>query len=136
MKTVVVDSSFAAAWCFEDEVTPRTEAILVNENQFSLVVPLLWRWEIANVFITAERRGRITADQTAMFVERLSWLRIKTDNPWNAVTTEHLIALARAHSLTAYDAAYLELADRLHASLATLDDHLAVVAKRLGIEVL
>jgi predicted nucleic acid-binding protein len=43
-----------------------------------------------------------------------------------------VLVLARQHSLTTYDATYLELALRLSAPLATLDRQLKVVAKAAG----
>lgn len=46
-----------------------------------------------------------------------------------------LLQLAEAHNLTAYDAAYLELAQRSGLPLATLDSDLAAVAASLGIRV-
>jgi predicted nucleic acid-binding protein len=42
--------------------------------------------------------------------------------------------LARAHGLSAYDAAYLQLALELRVPLATLDRQLAQVAATLGIK--
>jgi predicted nucleic acid-binding protein len=41
--------------------------------------------------------------------------------------------LARAHTLSAYDAAYLELAIRLGLPLATLDDRLEAAATAVGV---
>jgi predicted nucleic acid-binding protein len=46
--------------------------------------------------------------------------------------SDHLLHLARAHQLTAYDAAYLELARRLVLPLATLDRALIRAAEAEG----
>lgn len=48
---------------------------------------------------------------------------------------EAVHALARKHRLTAYDAAYLELAVRLAVPMATLDERLrdAAEAERVGL---
>jgi predicted nucleic acid-binding protein len=43
------------------------------------------------------------------------------------------LGLARAHGLTAYGAAYLALAARERAPLATLDDGLRDAARRVGV---
>ena len=46
------------------------------------------------------------------------------------------LTLARAESLTTYDASYLELAIRLGLPLATKDNQLGRIAARLGVTVL
>ena len=51
----VVDCSLAMAWCFEDEVTPRTEALLDRTEEDPPVVPLHWPLELTNVLRTAIR---------------------------------------------------------------------------------
>ena len=47
----------------------------------------------------------------------------------------NVLPLARAYSLSAYDAAYLELSIRHGAALATLDGKLLKAAKQAGIEI-
>lgn len=135
MKKVVVDSSFAMAWCFEDEATPRTESLLNQVDQLEVIVPPLWRWEITNVLLMAGKRGRITAEQVSEYLLRLSRLSIQTDDDWAAVSLQGLADLARRHKLTAYDAAYLELAIRHEADLATLDQPLEIAARASGVAV-
>jgi predicted nucleic acid-binding protein len=49
-----------------------------------------------------------------------------------AAETARLLALARRHGLTVYDAAYLELALREGLDLATLDTELADAARAEG----
>jgi predicted nucleic acid-binding protein len=44
-------------------------------------------------------------------------------------------ALAKQYTLSAYDAAYLELAQRRGMGLATLDRHLILAARKAGVEV-
>jgi predicted nucleic acid-binding protein len=44
-----------------------------------------------------------------------------------------ILGLARAHALTAYDAAYLDLALRRGLPLATLDDDLKKAASAVGV---
>ncbi|HEY5230790.1 MAG TPA: type II toxin-antitoxin system VapC family toxin, partial [Galbitalea sp.] len=59
----VIDTSLAMAWCFEDEATPPTEAVLDRLREDQAVVPAIWPLEIANVLLVAERRGRLTEAQ-------------------------------------------------------------------------
>ena len=94
------------------------------------VVPRLWWFEIRNVLIVNERRGRVTAADTTAFLRDLARLPIRLDaNPG-----EHLVlALARKHGLAVYDAAYLELAVRLDAPVASLDRALNAAARSEGV---
>jgi predicted nucleic acid-binding protein len=122
----VVDASVAIAWLFEDEVTPETEAVLDRLSDQEAHAPGLWELEVANVVLSAERRGRISEIASAQIMERLRDLpiRINPDNP----RLHHLLEVARRYGLTSYDAAYLTLALQLDLPLATLDRDLAAAA--------
>ncbi len=126
MTGFVVDASVAIAWLFEDEVTPETEAVLDRLSDQEAHAPGLWELEVANVVLSAERRGRISEIASAQIMERLRDLpiRINPDNP----RLHHLLEVARRYGLTSYDAAYLTLALQLNLPLATLDRDLAAAA--------
>jgi predicted nucleic acid-binding protein len=126
VKGFVVDASVAVAWLFEDEVTPETEAVLDRLSDQEAHAPGLWELEVANVVLSAERRGRISEIASAQIMERLRDLpiRINPDNP----RLHHLLEVARRYGLTSYDAAYLTLALQLSLPLATLDRDLAAAA--------
>lgn len=83
-----------------------------------------------NIFIVNERRGRIDSEKTARSLSLLADLPIHHDQ---SPDSDMLIQLARKHRLTAYDAAYLELAVREAAPLMTLDDALARAAQAEGV---
>jgi len=51
------------------------------------------------------------------------------------VDHDEVIRLARANNLTAYDASYLWLAQRLKAELVTLDNKMKEAAARIGVVV-
>lgn len=63
----------------------------------------------------------------------LAGLPIVVDGQTVARAWAETIALARSHDLSAYDAAYLELAMRRSLPLATLDDKLKSAAGDLGV---
>ena len=67
----VLDTSVTIAWCFEDEVTPYTEAVLDRLETTTALVPPVWQLEVANVLLVGERRKRLTQAQTARFVQLL-----------------------------------------------------------------
>ena len=133
---VVVDSSISMKWLFEDEATPATAKLLDSLRDDSLVVPSLWLHEVASVLLVAERRGRISANDADEFVRMLRTLSLEIDYPGFDRAIRVSSQLARDHALTPYDAAYLELAQRMQLPLATLDVALVKAAKVLGIEVL
>jgi predicted nucleic acid-binding protein len=134
--TFVLDSSVCLAWCFEDEATPAVSALLDRLETESAVAPPLLRYETGNVLVLAERKGRITARRRDDLLEMLRALPIVFDRVAEANAWTAAVALAAAQRLTVYDAAYLELAQRLHLPLATLDAALGRAAEASGIAVL
>jgi predicted nucleic acid-binding protein len=134
--TFVVDASVTLAWCFEDEHTPELLALLSRVTVEGAVAPQLWPLEALNGLLSAQRRGRIDAAGRRELLAQLHQLPITIDpetagQAWSAVQ-----ALAEANALTAYDAAYLELAARLGVPLATRDRLLVAAAERLGVPLL
>ncbi|HVC56416.1 MAG TPA: type II toxin-antitoxin system VapC family toxin [Stellaceae bacterium] len=136
MTDLVLDASLALTWCFEDEATPGTRRVLERLAAEAASVPSIWHLEVANVLAIAERRRRITPAESAEFIGRLESLAILVDEQTSARAFARTLDLAREEHLTAYDAAYLELAMRLGVPLATKDDALRNAAKRLGVAVL
>ena len=136
MTSLVLDASITLCWCFEEEATPATDQLLERLQLESAAVPMFWYLEIANVLAVAERRRRITAADTAEFIELLETLMIDLDHETPARAFGRVLDLARSERLTAYDAAYLELSMRLGVPLATKDGALGGAATRLGVMVL
>jgi predicted nucleic acid-binding protein len=134
--SLVVDCSIAVAWCIDDEASPETDALLGRVRDEGGIVPSLWHLELGNVLLQAERRGRLSARDVTARLEVLHGLPIATDDETPARAWHDVLALARAETLTTYDASYLELALRKGAALATKDRALALAAQRVGVEVL
>jgi predicted nucleic acid-binding protein len=132
----VVDSSVALSWCFEDERTPATKALLERVGESGAVAPQLWPAEVLNGLMTAERRQRIDASRRRQLADFLRDLPITLDPE----TTIHLWGatqgLAERFRLTVYGAIYLEMAQRRHLALASLDNALRDAATALGVPVL
>ncbi len=118
----VLDASVTAVWAFEDEDHPTAAAAFAHLAQEHAVVPALWRFELGNILIVNERRRRLTQADTLAFLREIGKLPIMVDS---APNESSIFDLARRHLLTFYDAAYLELALRLTAPMATLDEALA-----------
>jgi predicted nucleic acid-binding protein len=97
-------------------------------------VPAVWPFEVANGLVLAERHGRITEAQSTAFLEVLTALPISIEP--GQVQLMAVMAVARFHHLAAYDAAYLHLAARLGAKLATVDGRLSAAAARAGVSLI
>lgn len=132
----VVDSSIALTWCFEDEATQAADALLVRLTKDGACAPSLWPLEVLNVLVMAQRRGRLTSEsrQDRLALLQALPIRIDMETADQAWTITNL--LAERHRLTLYDAAYLELAQRLNLPLATLDNDLRTAANTLGVPLL
>ena len=137
MEAFVLDVSACMPWCCEDEATPASERMLSWAIDGShLHVPSLWPWEMMNAVAIAVRRGRITADRAAEFFGQIATFNFRIAPGPVIVDFARLSLLASSHRLTAYDTAYLDLAQRLALPLATLDDDLRDGAIAEGVMVL
>ena len=126
MSNLVVDASVSAVWIIEDENHPVADLALEAVYDNNVIVPQLWHYEIRNVLLVAERRGRVRQGHLSRYIVAINRLPIRTDeNP----DLDTVMALARKHNLTFYDAVYLEVALRRSAELATLDRSLARAAE-------
>jgi predicted nucleic acid-binding protein len=132
----VVDNSVVMAWCFEDEASTYTEGVLDQLRQTQALVPAIWPLEVANVLLIAERRDRLNEAQTAHFAQLLQVLPILVEEADVKRILGSVLAVGRAHRLSAYDAAYLELAARQGLPLATQDSRLRRAASKAGVAVL
>ena len=134
MARLVADASVTLTWCFEDEATPRTDALLAKlRTDDEAVVPAHWPVEVANALLVAIRRGRISREKEARFFQDLRALPIHIDPKSSENAFGRVFALAQQYGLTAYDAAYLELAIRESLPLATLDDDLRKASRAAGV---
>ena len=128
---VVVDASVAVAWCFPDEEAPSgLDDLALELVQETAIVPGMFWYEVRNALLRAERRGRIDHEGASRFLRQLATLRTELDYQHDEAET---LALARRHTLTFYDAAYLETAKRRRVALATLDSALATAATSEGV---
>ena len=127
----VVDASVSAAWFLPDEATDYTRAALHATATSVVWVPTMWLPEMANLLHGAQRRRRITAAQRAELALAANALRLQVcREPVSLLTLD---ALAADHTLSAYDACYLELALRRRLPLATLDKALLAAMQRCGV---
>ena len=135
MTGIVVDASVALAWCFPDEASEYADGVLVALEGRTVIVPAIWALEITNALLVGERRKRVRQPDIRRFVELLRGLTITEHSQTIADTVINVLPLAREYGLSAYDAAYLDVAVRQGAPLATLDNALREAGRSVGITI-
>lgn len=131
--SVVLDASVTLAWQFREAQTDAALAVLADVSKAGAVVPVLWRFEVANGLQMGVRRGRIEAKDRDDALLDLSVLEIRVDEECADRAWSTTVTLSELYGLTVYDAAYLELAQRLRLPLATLDDALTRASRAAGV---
>lgn len=131
----VLDASVAAKWYIADEKNVGSEKvrdrIAAGEPA---VAPQIFRWEIQNVFLVAERAGRIKSAEVAQALDDLWALPIHLDLGQNYFLAGSEGRLARTFDLTIYAAAYLDCAVARGAELITSDRLLEAAGRRAGLQ--
>lgn len=121
------------AWCFENQSDDYTRAILSKLERDEALVPLVWPLEVANSLVVGERRRKITRAASSSFVSTLAGLPIFVEEDTRERALGPILDLARDQNLSAYDAAYVDVALREGLPLATRDESLIKAAKVLGL---
>jgi predicted nucleic acid-binding protein len=127
---LIVDCSVAAAWALADERSQWTDAALQAATLEGALAPSLFWFEIRNILVVNERRGRVNSSQSDQFLADLSALLKFDITPVESA----VMSLARVHKITVYDASYLELAQRLGLPLVTLDRELIAASPKIGLQ--
>lgn len=132
--TIVIDASVTLAWLLGE--TDSAEACIRQSQRDGASAPAIWLYETLNGLAVATRRKRITVHNRATLVALVAQLDVDLDAPHGLSDFTVVEALASAHGLTAYDAAYLLLAKRRGATLASLDSDLRAAARKEKIALL
>ena len=130
MNDLILDASVTVDWLLDDEFDPRARVALALVTQQGAVVPVHWHLEVRNSLIMAYRRDRIPQSELDARLLSLKELPLRTDTQ---LDLDVVVDLAREHTLSIYDAVYLELARRRQATLATLDAALGRAAIAEGL---
>ncbi len=134
--SLVLDNSVAMLWLLPQSNPSGmalADKVLTQLQNDGAMAPSLWTLEAANVIAKCQRLGKITQAQASAFVALLEGLGIAIDTSTSQRALHDTLDLARQFRLSAYDAAYLELALREQLPLATLDDALQNAAREAGV---
>ena len=137
---MVLDASVALSWLLEDAGAGQAYATQVFDalaiQGAEARVPSIWGLEIANVIAKSETRGALTNERSQAFLAAIAAAPIVCDAETYSRTMTDILALARRHRLSSYDASYLELSLRSALPLATLDHELKRAADQAGAQLL
>jgi len=128
---IVLDASAAVDWLLQTPPGQRIEKRIYSQSE-SLHAPHLLDLEVVQVLRRLAREGTVSARRVDEAVDDLLGLRI--------ARYAHFVFLPRVwhlrHNLSAYDAAYVALAEELDAPLITRDSRLASASvHRASVEV-
>ncbi len=130
----VADSSIGIGWIHPGQSNALTHRLLEKAKGGAPIhVPSLWHLEISNALLVFVRRKLMTDSQRSVGLALLSQLRVMTDGETHRIAFSTISELADRYTLSAYDAAYLELSRRKSLPLATRDEALKVAAGKAGI---
>ncbi len=120
-----------------DEYSARAmRALNLIEGVHPRFVPGHFWVEVTNALLVAERRRRASRTEITEAIRGIYSLPLITDDETRLRCADTALSLAREHGLTMYDAAYLELASRRSATLATIDKALTRAARKIGVAVI
>ncbi len=137
MPNCVLDASATLPWCFQDEATAWSAALLqALKNGDDARVPAHWAVEVSNAFLSALKRRRFAMADLQSFWNDLAQLPISVEPALSPAEAKSVLTLAANCNLTIYDATYLELAIRLSLPIATLDTALGRAASTYNVAVL
>ena len=116
---MIVDASVILSAFFPDEEQAQAQALIRDHviGRVQLTAPDLLVYEVANAVIQARRQGRIRDEQVEGILSSFEGLNIAL----KPVTWQRLLPLATRFDRSAYDAAYLALAEATGQPLVTGD---------------
>ncbi|MBX9743424.1 MAG: type II toxin-antitoxin system VapC family toxin [Chthoniobacterales bacterium] len=129
----VVDASIVVAYLLDDEKSAIADAVIGSLKRYKAIAPPFLSLEVSNVFLSAEKRRRITSEDRPRLIGVVKGFEITEESHSQERIFSRVLPIAAYHGLSTYDAAYLELASRLSIPLATLDKKLRFAAQSQGV---
>ena len=135
ISTVTLDCSVAIPWIISEQSNAAIDTLFQDgyRGAIAFVVPILWFAECGSTLNEMVKRRRLTLAQAQEGFTTLRHSRVQADAQPTVETQGRILMLAQTHSITFYDATYLELAQRRQSMLATLDQKLQTAALAAGV---
>jgi predicted nucleic acid-binding protein len=133
---IVLDASLIIAHVLGESTIAVDSSIFDTLKGDRITVPAHWSAEVASALTNNARRGRLSQADITLILKQISVFDIEFAEPLPVEELSSTIAFATDQQLTAYDAAYVMLALKLGAKLATLDNAMRRAAGGLHIDVL
>lgn len=131
MVAFVVDNSVAVAWVYPRQATEYTERLLELSAGGTLHTAFIWPAEFTNAASVMVNRGLLSDELGKEMMSMVEKFGFVVDRA--PVDSSKLYQICRQYRLSAYDAAYLELAMRMDIPLATRDAELRKAAETLNL---
>lgn len=131
----VLDASVPARWCYTSQGTVYTSGVLWRVMPVKVCVPTCWPLHLVETLRSSQFQGLKSIAEVDHFLWSIEALPIFLEDDTPARAWPDILHLARTHSLTVYNAAYLELSLRLKLPLATIDASLTHAAATAGVSI-
>lgn len=128
---LVIDASVLVSWFVPSQASDYARRVARRARVEDVVVPAILEIEFANTMVVLKRRRVLPSHAVAAVLSRAAHLDFTVDR--QPIAPRVLVALAERYGISAYDAAYLELAERRGLPLATRDGPLARAARAAGL---
>lgn len=130
---LVVDTSMVVAWFVVGQATAHTRSVLARAGREALHAPSLLQVEFASALLKLAHRRKITFDAVDEILGVFEALDLVIDKA--PPTARTIASICRRYALSAFDAAYFELAIRLELPLAAKDGPLTDAARKIGMAI-
>ena len=127
---LVVDASMVVAWFVISQATTHTRKVLARAGSEVLHAPTLLQIELASALVKLAHGRKIPPRAIGDVLTEFEALDLVTDR--TPPTARTIASMCRRYALSAYDAAYFELAMRLELPLAAKDGPLVEAARKAG----
>lgn len=131
MRQAVIDASVVLKWYLKDEENSMKAMSLLERyvsDDLDIIAPSLLEYEVINGLIIAQKRGRVDDKKVITAVDGFMNLEIKLKSLSGLYSK--VLRFCNVYKCSAYDAAYLTVADDEDIFIITADERLYNMVKK------